>query len=146
MTTPSERPKRGVLIVDDARLMRTMLRGIVTRAGWAVVGEAADGDEAVRLYFQVRPDAVTMDILMPRVDGLTAARQILERDPAARIVMITSVGQEDIMRRCIELGAVDFIIKPLQEDRILAALRRVLEHPDQARPPTAPPSTVARSQ
>ena len=92
-----------------------------------VVGEAANGEEAVGLYDQLKPDLVTMDITMPVMDGMTAARTILEKDPGAKIIMITSVGRETEMREAIEMGTRDFIVKPFQEERVISALERVLD-------------------
>ena len=119
-------PKR-VLIVDDARIIRNILRALMQKIGLKVVGEAVNGAEGIRMYEELRPDLVTMDITMPVVDGLTATRTILQSDPNAKIIMVTSVGQEAIMKEAIVMGARDFIVKPFNEDRITSAIRRVLQ-------------------
>ena len=119
-------PKR-VLIVDDARIIRNILRALMQKIGLKVVGEAVNGAEGIRMYEELRPDLVTMDITMPVVDGLTATRTILGTDPNAKIIMVTSVGQEAIMKEAILMGARDFIVKPFNEERIVSAIRRVLQ-------------------
>jgi len=118
---------KRVLIVDDARIIRNILRALMQKMGLKVAGEAANGAEGIRLYDELRPDLVTMDITMPVVDGLTATKSILSADPNARIIMVTSVGQEQVMKEAILLGARDFIVKPFNEDRIMSAIRRVLQ-------------------
>lgn len=119
-------PKR-VLIVDDARIIRNILRALMQKMGLKVAGEAVNGAEGIRMYDELRPDLVTMDITMPVVDGLTATKSIMSTDPNARIIMVTSVGQEQVMKEAILLGARDFIVKPFNEDRITASIRRVLQ-------------------
>jgi two-component system chemotaxis response regulator CheY len=115
-----------VLIIDDAPFMRAAIRDILTGGGLEVAGEAADGDEGVHLYSVLRPDAVTMDIVMPRKDGLTALQEIMRLDPAARVVMCSAEGQEIMITMAIERGARDFIVKPFQPARVLRVVRSVL--------------------
>lgn len=115
-----------VLIVDDAPFMRTAIREILTRGGLEVAGEAVDGEEGVRLYTLLRPDAVTMDIVMPHKDGLTALQEIMGIDPAARVVMCSAEGQEIMITMAIERGARDFVVKPFQPARVLHVVRSVL--------------------
>ena len=117
---------RTVLIVDDATIIRLMLRKMFTKNGITVVAEAEDGEEAVRFYQSASPDFVTMDITMPGMDGITATRKIMQYDPKARIVMVSALGQESKVREAITAGAKDFIVKPLKEDRIMSSVRRVL--------------------
>ncbi len=119
--------KPRVLIVDDALFMRNMLREIFSRGGFEVVGEAADGDEAVEGYRQLRPDLVTLDIVMPRVSGLQALKQIVAEDPEACIVMCSALGQEALILEAVEGGARDFIIKPFREQQVLAVARRLCQ-------------------
>jgi two-component system chemotaxis response regulator CheY len=125
----SDEPKR-VLIVDDARIIRNILRALMQKIGLKVVGEAVNGAEGIRMYEELRPDLVTMDITMPVVDGIAATRAILGSDPNARIIMVTSVGQEQVMKEAIVMGARDFIVKPFNEERIVSAIRRVLQIED----------------
>lgn len=115
-----------VMIVDDADFMRTMIRHIVLEMGHDVTAEASTGEEAVRLYREHRPDLVTMDITMPDVNGITVATQILDFDPAAKIIMCSAMGQHRMMLDAIQAGAKDFIIKPLIKDRVIESIQNVL--------------------
>ncbi len=118
---------KGVLIVDDALFMRVTLRRILEQAGITVVGEAVNGEEAVRMYREMSPDVVLLDITMPVMDGLEAARQILADDPKASIVMCTALGQQDILKEAVMLGVRDYIVKPFQPDRVIESIRNVLQ-------------------
>lgn len=119
----------AVLIVDDAEFTRSLLREIVQDLGWTVVAEAADGGEAVELHARLRPDLVLLDITMPTMDGNEALAAILQRDPAAKVVMITALGQKDQVLTAIKLGARDFVIKPFDAERVAATLTRLLGAP-----------------
>ena len=109
---------KRVLIVDDALIMRRRIREIAEAAGWVVAGEAKDGQEAVALFQQEHPDLVTLDIVMPRMDGVTALKGMIAADPNARVVMISAVDQKDKLTECIENGAIDFIVKPFDKSRL----------------------------
>jgi two-component system chemotaxis response regulator CheY len=115
-----------VLICDDAIFMRTMLADILQQAGYDVVGDAATGKEAVEKYKQLRPDIVTMDIVMPDMGGIDAVRQITEFDPHARVLMCSAMGQQALVVEAIQAGAKDFVVKPFQPSRVLEAVQRVL--------------------
>ncbi len=115
-----------VLIADDAAFMRMMIRNILTQNGHEVVGEAANGDEAVQRYAETRPDVTTMDITMPEKDGVAALKEILAGDPAAKVVMCSALGQEAKVIESIRSGAKDFVVKPFQQDRVLAAVQKAL--------------------
>lgn len=115
-----------VLIVDDEMFMRQILRDILQRASFEVVGEATNGEEAVQQYRQLQPDVVLMDIIMPRMDGIEATRQILSLDPQARVVMCTALGQEGILKKALQLGARDFLVKPFRPEKIIEALHKSL--------------------
>ncbi|MDR0787584.1 MAG: response regulator [Gemmatimonadota bacterium] len=115
-----------VLICDDAVFMRRMISDILTRAGYEVVGEASSGARAVELYRALRPDLVTMDVVMPEMGGIEAVREIVRGDPEARILMCSALGQQGLMREAIEAGARDFVAKPFQPGRFLEAAQRVL--------------------
>lgn len=117
---------KRALIVDDATIVRLMLRKMLGKNGIQVVAEAEEGEEAIRLYEATHPDFVTMDITMPGLDGISATRRIRTVDPAARIIMVSALGQETKVREAISAGASDFIVKPLKEDRLLKSIRRVL--------------------
>jgi two-component system chemotaxis response regulator CheY len=107
-----------VLIVDDALIMRKKIRDIAEQAGWEVAGEAKNGEEAVEQYQQEQPDLVTLDIVMPKVDGVTALKRLMAADPAARVVMVSAVDQKEKLAECIQSGAIDFIVKPFEDSRL----------------------------
>ncbi|MDR0649658.1 MAG: response regulator [Synergistaceae bacterium] len=115
-----------VLIVDDAAFMRMMLRDILAKNGFEVVGEADNGKVAVQMYSELKPDVVTMDITMPEMDGIAAVKKIKEADPAAKVVMVSAMGQQAMVIEAIRSGAADFIVKPFQPDRVLEALGKAL--------------------
>jgi len=116
-----------ILVADDASFMRQMIREIVESEGYEVVGEAADGVEAVELFKDLHPEIVTMDIVMPRRSGIDAVRGIVELDPGARVVMCSALGQETLVTEALQAGAKDFIVKPFKPDAVLATLKQVLE-------------------
>lgn len=115
-----------ILVVDDAAFMRNMLKGILSELGYEIAGEAADGAEAVRLYKQIKPDLVIMDITMPEKDGLAALKEIRMHDPAAKVIVCSAMGQKGIVVDAIQAGAKDFIVKPFNRDRIQEAIIRQL--------------------
>lgn len=114
-----------ILITDDAAFMRMMLKDILVQGGHEVVGEAANGAEAVDLYNQLKPDLVTMDITMPQMDGITALKKIRETTPGAKIVMCSAMGQQAMVIEAIQAGAQDFIVKPFQAQRVLEAIKKL---------------------
>jgi len=118
--------QRTVLICDDAIFMRTVLGDILREAGFNVVGEAETGREAVEKYRELKPDLVTMDIVMPDMGGIDAVREIIKEHPEARIVMCSAMGQQALVVEAIQAGARDFIVKPFQPARVLEAVQRVL--------------------
>ena len=115
-----------VLICDDAILMRTMVGDILQSAGFEIVGEAETGLQAVEKYKQLRPDLVTMDIVMPDMGGIDAVREIMKVDPQAKILMCSAMGQQALVVEAIQAGARDFVVKPFQPSRVLEAVQRVL--------------------
>lgn len=114
-----------ILIADDALFMRNMLKDIFIKAGFDVVGEAANGVEAVEKYHELHPDLVTMDIVMPLKSGIEALQQITRENPEARVVMCSALGQEALIIEAVQAGAKDFIVKPFKEERVLDVVRRV---------------------
>jgi two-component system chemotaxis response regulator CheY len=116
---------KRLLVVDDALFMRKMICGVAAEAGWEVVGEAANGAEAVSLYRERRPDLVTMDLVMPEMGGLEALRQIRDFDPEARVVVVTALDQKQALMDSIREGAMDFIVKPFERERVLALLSKL---------------------
>lgn len=114
-----------VLIVDDVTFMRMTLRKILESAGYKVVGEATDGKQAVKMYLSLKPDVVTIDIQMPVMDGMDALRVIKSQDPKARVIVITGKGEETTIREAFRRGAIDFILKPVEPDRLLLAVKKI---------------------
>jgi len=115
-----------VLVVDDAAFMRKMLGDALAQGGHEIIGEAANGNEAVERYQELRPEITTLDITMPEKDGLTALKEILGIDPSARIVMCSALGQEAKVLESIRAGAKDFVVKPFQAERVLDAVGKAL--------------------
>ena len=117
---------KKVLIVDDAAFMRMMLKDILTKNGYEVVGEAENGAKAVEKYKEVTPDLVTMDITMPEMDGISALKNSRSIDSNAKVVMCSAMGQQAMVIEAIQAGARDFIVKPFQADRVLEAVKKVI--------------------
>jgi two-component system, chemotaxis family, chemotaxis protein CheY len=115
-----------VLVVDDAAFMRKMVTDALSGGGHEIVGEAANGTEAVERFQELRPDVMTLDITMPEKDGLTALKEIIAVDPGAKVVMCSALGQESKVLESIKLGAKDFVVKPFQTDRVLSAIDKAL--------------------
>lgn len=115
-----------VLIVDDAAFMRMMVKDILSKNGYEIVGEAANGLQAIEKYQELRPDITTMDITMPEMDGITAVKEIKKIDPAAKVIMCSAMGQQAMVIEAIQSGARDFIVKPFQPDRVLEAIRKAV--------------------
>ena len=129
---PTTNPSEGgdlmarVLVVDDAAFMRKMVTDALTKGGHEVVGEAGNGVEAIDRFQELKPDLTTLDITMPEKDGLAALKEIIELDPAARVIMCSALGQESKVLESIKLGAKDFVVKPFQADRVLDAVGKAL--------------------
>jgi len=115
-----------ILIVDDAAFMRMMIKDILTKNGYHVVGEAQDGRQAVEKYKELQPDLVTMDITMPEMDGIQALKLIREYDPNAKVIMCSAMGQQAMVIDAIQAGAKDFIVKPFQADRVIEAVKKTV--------------------
>lgn len=118
---------KNILIVDDAAFMRMMLRDILEKNGFKVIGEARNGAEALEKYRELQPDLVTLDITMPEIDGITALKNIKAEFPNARAVMCSAMGQQTMVIESIQAGAKDFIVKPFQADRVIEAVRKSLQ-------------------
>jgi len=118
---------KKVLIVDDSAFMRRTMKSIVVRNDFEVVGEGTNGVEAVSLYKKLRPDIVTLDVVMKDMDGLEALKVIMKIDPNANIVMVTSMGQDIIVREAIVAGAKNFILKPFTEQQVMVAFEKIKE-------------------
>ena len=115
-----------VLVVDDAAFMRKMVTDALSNGGHEIVGEAGNGVEALAQYQDLKPDVMTLDITMPEKDGLAALKDIIAVDPGAKVVMCSALGQESKVLKSIKLGAKDFVVKPFQPDRVIAAVEKAL--------------------
>ena len=116
----------NILIVDDAAFMRMMIKDILTKNNYVVVGEAENGAKAIEKYKELNPDLVMMDITMPEMDGIQALKAIKGAVPDAKIIMSSAMGQQAMVIEAIQAGAKDFIVKPFQPDRVLEAVKKVI--------------------
>lgn len=114
-----------VLIVDDSEFMRRILKDTLCSNGLTVLGEAANGQEGVQKYKEIRPDIVTMDISMPKKGGVSAIKEIIEYDPDAKIIVVSSMGQDEYVLDALVAGAKDFIVKPFSDEDILGAIKKL---------------------
>lgn len=117
---------KNILVVDDAAFMRMMIKDILSKNGYNVVGEAENGAKALEKYNELKPDLVLMDITMPEVDGIAALKNIKGSDPNAMVIMCSAMGQQAMVIEAIQAGAKDFIVKPFQPDRVLEAVKKVV--------------------
>lgn len=117
---------KNILICDDAAFMRMMIKDILTKNGYNVVGEAENGVKAIEAYKESNPDLVLMDITMPELDGIGALKGIREYDPNACVIMCSAMGQQAMVIEAIQSGAKDFIVKPFQAERVLEAVKKVI--------------------
>lgn len=117
---------KNILICDDAAFMRMIIKDILTKNGYNIVGEAENGAKAVEKYAELKPDLVLMDITMPEMDGIEALKKIKAADANASIIMCSAMGQQAMVIESIQSGAKDFIVKPFQADRVLEAVQKVV--------------------
>lgn len=117
---------KKVLIVDDASFMRISIRSMLEKYGFEIVGEAANGAMGVEMYKTLQPDIVTMDITMPEMTGIEALKEIKAFDPQAKVIMVSAMGQERMVKDAIISGAKTFIVKPFKEDRLFQTISKVL--------------------
>lgn len=117
---------KSVLVVDDAAFMRMMIRDILAKEGY-VIHEAVNGRDAVEKYVELRPDLVTMDLTMPEMSGLDALREIRESDSAARVLVVSAMGQQRMIVEALEAGAMDFLVKPFQPTKALETVKKCLQ-------------------
>lgn len=118
---------KNILIVDDSAFMRAYIKKILAGKGYNIIGEASTGSEALDKYKKLRPNVVTMDLNMPGMSGIDGIRAIRLSDPEANIIMITSMGQKEMVVDAIKAGARDFIVKPFREEQVVQAVERILE-------------------
>jgi two-component system chemotaxis response regulator CheY len=120
--------KIRVLIIDDLPFMRAAIKDVLEGADMEVAGEAENGKDGIFRYMQTQPDIVLLDIVMPVMDGITALRKLIRQDPAARIIMCSALGEQELIVRAIQHGARDFIVKPFQPQRIVSAIQKVFKN------------------
>ncbi len=118
---------KKILIVDDAAFMRMMLKDILTEAGYEIAGEMEDGKDVVTRYRELRPDLVTMDIIMSEVDGITAVKELMNEDNDAKILMVSAMGQQPLVKEAIDSGARGYIVKPFNPQKVVEEVKRILE-------------------
>ncbi|TDN38543.1 response regulator [Hymenobacter sp. UV11] len=118
---------KRILIVDDSFYMRTMLKNMLTDAGYDVVGEAANGQQALEMAVATNPDLITLDVILPDNTGLDVLKGIRQQQPDAKVVMCSAVGQETIVNEAIENGALAYIVKPFSEERVLEIVGSALQ-------------------
>lgn len=117
----------NILIVDDSKTSRKILRGILEEAGHTIVGEGINGEDGFLKYKELKPDLVTLDITMPKMDGIEALQIIRKEDENARVIMITALGQKEKMIQAVKFGAAEFITKPFEDDEVVKAVDKALE-------------------
>ena len=113
---------KRLLITDDAEIMREIIKDAAIEAGWEVAGFALDGQQAVEKYLELRPDAVTLDLVMPVYDGLYALRGILAADPNATVLVVSALDQRNVLKEAFKTGATDFLVKPFDKADLISAL------------------------
>ncbi len=115
-----------ILVVDDSLLLRNIIKNELSFEGYDIIDEAKDGQEAIEKYDSHKPDLVTMDITMDGMNGLDAAEQILKKDPQAKVIMVSALGEDEIMSKAVRLGVKDFIVKPFTPERLVNAVKKAL--------------------
>ena len=118
---------KTLLVTDDALIIREMIKDAATNCGWTITGEATNGQEAIEQYEVCKPDVMTLDLVMPEFDGLHALRGIIEQDPNAKVLVVSALDQQQVLKDAIKLGASDFIVKPFDKDRLTGALDKLIE-------------------
>ena len=117
---------RRLLVTDDAIIIREMIKDAAVEAGWEIVGEATNGQEAIERYLEIRPDACTLDLVMPQYDGLHALRGILKADPEARVCVVSALDQKHVLKEAFQIGATDFIVKPFDRQILIETLDKLV--------------------
>lgn len=123
---------RTLLVTDDALIIREMIKDAAVAAGWEIVGEAENGQQAIERYEQFQPDAVTLDMVMPEYDGIHALAGIKQLDPDARVLVISALDQKQTLKEAFRLGAADFIVKPFDPKNLVATLEKIVPVPASA--------------
>ena len=119
---------KKVLIVDDASVVRLMIRKILTQNDFTIIGEATNGKDALVKYKELKPDIVTMDMIMPEADGIQATKDIIAFDENAKVVIVSGIYQKEMLAQAINAGASSYIVKPFESDRVISTLNEVLNN------------------
>ncbi len=120
---------KTLLVTDDALIIREMIKDTAISAGWEIVGEASNGQQAIEQYTKLKPDAATLDLVMPEYDGLHALRGIIAADPDAKVVVVSALDQKDVLKDAFKLGAADFIVKPFDKQVLIKTLDQLVSQP-----------------
>ncbi|OQY98711.1 MAG: hypothetical protein B6D35_11365 [Candidatus Brocadia sp. UTAMX2] len=118
---------KKILVVDDSKVIRMVIKRLLTQHGYQIAGEAENGRAAFEKYKDLRPDAVTMDIIMPEVDGIQGLKDILSFDKQAKVIMISAIDQKESLLEAIRQGAADYVVKPFEDDRMVAAMKNIFD-------------------
>ncbi len=117
---------RKLLVTDDALIIREMIKDAAIQAGWEIVGEAQNGQQAIDLFQALRPDAVTLDMVMPEYDGLHALAGIKKIDPNAQVLVVSALDQKETLKEAFHLGAADFVVKPFDSKNLVNTLDKMV--------------------
>jgi len=117
---------RRLLVIDDAAIIREIIKDTATAAGWTIAGEAADGRQGIDRYLELKPDAVTLDLVMPQYDGLYALRGIVAADPNARVLVVSALEQKAVLKEAFQAGAADFLVKPFDKNVLADTLAQLV--------------------
>jgi two-component system chemotaxis response regulator CheY len=117
---------RRLLVTDDALIIRELIKDAVTEAGWEIAGEATNGQEAIDRYTELKPDAVTLDLVMPEYGGLHALRGIIQHDPKANVVVVSALDQKNVLKETFQIGAADFLVKPFDKRVLVETLEQIV--------------------
>lgn len=118
---------KKILVVDDSKVIRMVIKRLLTQHGYQIAGEAENGRAAFEKYKDLRPDAVTMDIIMPEVDGIQGLKDILSFDKQTKVIMISAIDQKESLLEAIRQGAADYVVKPFEDDRMVAAMKNIFD-------------------
>ena len=117
---------RTLLVTDDAIIIREIIKDVAESAGWTIVGEASNGQEAIDRYVELRPDACTLDLVMPEYDGLHALRGIIAANPNAKVLVVSALEQTAVLKEAFRAGATDFLVKPFDKDVLIRTLDQMV--------------------
>ena len=119
---------KTLLVVDDALIIREIIKDTAIAAGWEIVGEAGNGQDAIDQYLKLKPSAVTLDLVMPEYDGIHALQGIMAADPEAKVLVVSALDQKAVLQKAFKLGATDFVVKPFKDQQLLESLDRLVEN------------------